>query len=259
MAPENGKTPQYLVELAAAGELPAAERAAVLARLAREEGGQERLDALPRDDAATLARLPSAAVAAEVERRAGARPRPGPGRPRRAWLLVPVLAGLGAASVAVLPALRSAPEQADGTRLKGSAPHLVVHRQTAAGEERLAPGAAARAGDLLQLGYVSAGEAYGVVVSIDGRGEITRHLPADGAGAAPLTAGREVLLPESYRLDDAPAFERFVLVTSPRAFAVSAVLDAARAVAARRDARDAPLPLPPGLAEASLLVVKEVR
>ena len=117
----------------------------------------------------------------------------------------------------------------------------------------------ARPGDLLQLGYVSAGEGYGVVVSIDGRGEITRHLPAEGARAAALTPGREILLPESYRLDDAPAFERFVLVTSPRAFSVSAVLDAARAVAARGEARDAPLPLPPGLAEASTLVVKELR
>ena len=45
-------------------------------------------------------------------------------------------------------------------------------------------------------------------------GCVTRHLPAAGARAAPLSRARPVPLPEAYELDDAPGFERFFLVTA---------------------------------------------
>jgi hypothetical protein len=125
------------------------------------------------------------------------------------------------------------------------------------GAERIAPGAPARAGDLVQLGYVAAGRRFGVIVSLDGRGGVTRHWPLDGARAAALTMGREVLLPDSFRLDEAPHFERFIFITSDRPFEIARVLDAARELAGRPDARDARLPVAPGLAETSLVVSKE--
>lgn len=96
--------------------------------------------------------------------------------------------------------------------------------------------------------------AFGVVVSIDGRGHVTRHLPEEGAAAAALD-GREQALPHAYELDDAPAFERFVLVTGPRAFDVAAVLAAAAALP-REEARTRALSLPDGLAQRSVVLDK---
>lgn len=254
------RTPEYLIELAAAGELDPDGRRAVLERAASQRGEADPLAPLARDDAETLARLPPDRVAAEVARRAEREP---PRARHRKWLLIPVLAAAGAAaSVLLVPPAGdrgSSARDEDGTRVKGSAStHLVVHRRTRSGAEVVAPGAPARPGDLLQLGYVAAG-GFGVIVSIDGRGGVTRHWPSEGTEAGALTSGREVLLPESFRLDDAPSFERFILVTAERPFEVARVLDAARILALSPEAREARLPLAQGLSEASFVVRKEIR
>jgi hypothetical protein len=108
--------------------------------------------------------------------------------------------------------------------------------------------------------YVAMGARYGVVFSIDGRGVVTPHLPVLGAEAAPLGARGEVALPESYELDDAPLFERFFLVTGDAPFAAEAALAAGRELAKRHAAaRTEPLRLPPGLSQASFLIVKGSR
>ncbi len=257
MSNDVNRTPEYLLELAAAGELDPERRRAILECAARERGGADPLASLAHDDAATLARLAPAQVAAEVSRRAVR-------RRRSRWLFVPILAAAGAAASLMVAPLtrvpRLRPFDDEGVRVKGrvSAPRLMVHRRTRSGAELVAPGAPARPGDLLQLGYV-AERGFGVIVSIDGHGGVTRHWPLDGARAAALMPGREVLLPESFRLDDAPDFERFILVTAERPFEVAGVLEAARALAARADARDARLPLAGGLAEASVVISKEYR
>lgn len=248
----------YLLELAAAGELPEEERRRVLDAAPRPADGGDPLADLARDAAHTLARHPPERVAAEVTRRAAAAPR------RRRWsFVVPVLATVAAALVAAVAVPRRAPAPLaateDGVRVKGLAPHLVVHRRTASGAELVAPGTPVRPGDLVQLGYVSAGRPYGAIVSLDGAGSVTRHWPVDGPGAAALEAGREVVLPEAFRLDAAPRFERFFLVTSDRQFEVAPVLEAARALGARPDARDARLPLPADLADTDVLLQKEIR
>jgi len=249
MPRDDVRVPDYLVERLAAGDLPAIEEAALRERLAREPNGAARLAALSADDAAVLERHPPRVVAAEVLRRTEPRP------PRSlAWRIVPALAAAAAVLVAI-PLLR--PD--DGERMKGFAPRLVLHRRTTSGAEILPRGATARTGDLVQIGYVAAGAAYGAIVSVDGAGAVTRHFPESGDEAALLTSGREVLLAESFRLDDAPGYERFVFVTSPRPFPVESVLDAARRLAARPDAGTASLSLPDGLAQASVLLLKEAR
>jgi hypothetical protein len=262
---ERRQETEYLLELAAAGELPEEERRRVLAAAPRPPAGGDPVAALARDAAATLARHPPERVVAEVTRRAAAaRPR------RRRWLLaLPVLAGVAAALVAAVALPRhgagpAADDARDTVRAKGLAPRLpgprlVVHRRTAAGAERVVPGTAVRPGDLVQLGYVAGGRPYGAIVSVDGAGGVTRHWPVGGAMAASLESGREVLLPESFRLDAAPDFERFFLVTAERPFDVGRVLEAARALAARGDAREAALPLPAGLDETDVVLPKERR
>ena len=149
----------------------------------------------------------------------------------------------------------------DETRLKGLTPHLSVFRKTPAGAEELRSGALARRGDVLQLSYVAGDAKFGAIVSVDGRGHVTWHLPAGyagGAGSAPgLDPKGQVVLPSAYELDDAPAFERFFLVFASAPFNLGDVDRAARALAARTaTAGQDPLGLPGGLGQFSLVVKK---
>lgn len=122
---------------------------------------------------------------------------------------------------------RSAPSPGGGAvpaeRAKGvgDEPRLMIFRKLAGGHERLEDGTLARSGDLVQIAYRSAGLAYGAIFSVDGRGAVTRHLPAAGEQAVPLA--RRDTLDFAYELDDAPKWERFYLVASDRPFGLSAV------------------------------------
>jgi len=255
------RTPDWLVERLHAGDLPPAEAAAVRARLAAE-GGEDRLAALRQDDAAFAAAHPPGPALGEIRRRARGEASAVPGAGwRGGWFPGALVAAAAAAAVAVLVLPRTLPSGVDPARddgrLKGLAPVLLVHRDRAGAEaERLGDGAAVRVGDVLQLAVLAAGARYGVVVSIDGRGAVTRHLPEDGEIAAALAGGGAVPLPHAYQLDDAPGFERFFLVTGPTPFDVAPVLEAARHLAASGRARADPLVLPGALSQRAVLVVK---
>ncbi|MFP2928788.1 hypothetical protein ACLESO_27045 [Pyxidicoccus sp. 3LG] len=143
------------------------------------------------------------------------------------------------------------------TRIKGLEPQLVVHRQAAAGPERLTEGAPAAAGDVVQLAYVAAGRTHGVILSVDGRGAVTVHAPDVGTQAAALAPSGTHSLPRAYELDDAPGFERFFFVASEAPFDVEPVLAAARALAQGPAAHTAPLSLPEGLTQVSFTLEKQ--
>ena len=255
-------TPDWLLERIAQGELPPAELAAARARLAEEPDGLARLAALEADTRATLERLPPARVAREVESRASRLESPRPFfRLSPASGLVPALAA-AALFVVVRPAGQVGPGLATGdtqevTRIKGLAPQLVIHRQAAARPERLADGAAAGAGDVVQVAYVAAGRSHGVIVSVDGNGAVTLHAPEEGdTQAMPLAPSGTQALSRAYELDAAPHFERFIFVASDAPFDVAPVLAAARALSGKPDASSAPLSLPGNLTQVSLTLEK---
>ena len=106
------------------------------------------------------------------------------------------------------------------------------------------------------LTYQAAGQRYGVIVSIDGRGVLTRHLPQKGAEAARLEAGAPTPLPEAYELDDAPRWECFFFVTADRPFPVERVVGAVRTIP-RTEKPPAQLSLPKGLVQSSFVLRKE--
>jgi hypothetical protein len=266
------RTPDWLLERIALGELPPEELAAARARLASEPGGLERLAKLEADDGATLAKLPPSQVATEVERRrrvVEASRSLSTSTPSRRWLpavawgvpVAVVLALLMLVSQRELPE-ESRPQQAvllETTRTKGLEPRLLIHRQTAGAPEPLADSARVHAGDVLQLSYVSGGRPHGALLSIDGRGTVTLHAPESTAGPLALKGGT-VPLPVAYELDDAPAFERFFFVTSDAPFDVNAVLESARELAREPErARREPLSLPPSLSQFSLVLEKGPR
>ena len=128
-----------------------------------------------------------------------------------------------------------------------------MYRRTSGGSETLADGAVARQGDLVRVGYRSAGHAYGVIFSIDGRQTVTMHLPREGDRAAPLAREATVLLDRAYELDDASLWERFYFVAGDAPF------DVAPIVAAARRAPSAALALPRGLDQATFSLQKEAR
>lgn len=233
-------------------ELPPQEQRAVADALQARPELRERLEDLRLSSEAILREHPPAVAAARIRARAGV---PASAPSRAARFLAPALAALAAVLVAGTVLVVSEREPAprpDVTRVKGVQPYLLLFRQ-AAEVERLAPGATVHQRDRLQVAYQAAGRGYGVIVSIDGAGAVTRHLPQSGDRATPLRAGGPVPLGASYELDDAPGFERFVLVTADTPFAVETVLAAAR----RQRSADGRLDLPETMDQFSFVLRKE--
>ena len=267
MTTRETKTPAWLIERLAHGDLEREAAAVVRARLVAEgRVPDDEIAALARADGLALEAHPPNAVLAEIRRRA-AQPDPRPAR-RRPFLLFGATFATAGALVVILamhvqpPGLRSSTEPAtEPTIIKGArstGARLYVYRHAADGDRQLADGARVAPGDLLQLAYTTADQGFGVVLSIDGGGAVTQHWPEPGATrAAPLRVGGEVRLPSAYELDAAPAFERFFLVRSEQPFDLAHVVAAAHALAARAlEARRAPLPLPATFNQISLALEK---
>lgn len=221
------RVPELFVEQLARGELSPERAKAVHAALEAEPGGLERLAELARSDAEIVRALPPARVAREVERRAGPVARPAP-----SWrVALPALA-VAATAILLIGPLTPAPRDpgatsGDHVRLKGARPALLVYRKTAEGAERLGEQAMVSAGDVLQVAYSAAGLPFGVILSVDGRGEVTLHHPASAEASTELVPGGEVRLPHGYALDDAPTHETFVLIASDHPLDVAALLEVA--------------------------------
>lgn len=273
------KVSDWLVERLARGELDAATAQNVRARLAAELGGEAavtaRLAALAADDQETLRRLPATLMvpkirlrAEEVERSARAmRSEPKPAPRRRLIWLSPVAVGAMALLVYVGTKGSSAGRLSGPTDLAGDeetstkgATRLLAFRAPSidgATVEQLEAGAAVRPHDLLQLAYTAGQARFGVVVSVDGRGGVTQHLPAAPGAAAALSQAGAVRLPTSYELDESPGFERFFLVTSAQPFSTGVVMQAAQALAKTpAAAQTQALALPAELSQESLLLKK---
>lgn len=110
-------------------------------------------------------------------------------------------------------------------RLKGKSSALFVYRNENGKAVRLTNGTKVSEGDILQLSYVCADPEYALIVSVDGNGVVTSHFPEDSTDSALLEKGGEFPLSYSYKLDDAPAFERFYLVTSSKEFSLGSIED----------------------------------
>lgn len=250
---------------------------------------EARLAALRADNAAILARYPAGPQAEQIAARVAQAQRQQKQAARGRLVLVPSLLGAAATLVGVLWFARSPHIPPDGPEgpggpdvivAKGGVPSgtakLLLYRQREGRTEPLSDGAASRPGDLLQLSLVPGRARYGVLLSIDGKGGVTLHHPSTPTGNPTLLSGAqapaqgpvdalvtsEVRLPQAFRLDDAPDFERFFLITADEAhreaLRVDQVLAKAKTLAADRGrAEHEPIPgLPGGLWQTSLQVNK---
>jgi hypothetical protein len=241
---------EYQLERLAAGDLPPARAEALRARLAGEPGGRARLEQLMTSNEEILRDHPPEKMAGEIQRRlAHAATTARPERAHaRSWPRLQLSFGLpllAAAAVVVLVARgggwhpgasaggdkgkAGAAMRADdsGDTLKGLQPSLRVYRKMIGRVERLQDGAPTHAGDQLQVAYVAAGHRFGAVVSADGAGHVTFHLPAAAGPAVRLRTDGETALPSAYELDGAPGFERFVFIVSDDPFDASILADIA--------------------------------
>jgi hypothetical protein len=278
------KVPVWLLERAAHGELAGPQVDELKARLAAEGRSLEtELAALATSNQEIHSSVDKDRALAEIRRRA-ARPAETQRRSFNVWIAPLALAGsLGIGLLLLHPGHGESPSRNTshpsdesspgagqpgehitfkGTKAPGT-PQLWVYRRRAVANspqpERLSDGARAARGDLLQLAYAAGHDGrYGVLLSIDGAGRVTQHLPEPGAhAAAALRTPDEINLPSAYELDDAPGFERFLLVTATQPFPVASALDAAHSLAGQgASARTAPLPLSPDFHQTSVLLQK---
>ena len=110
-------------------------------------------------------------------------------------------------------------ETQSDTRIKGLDARMEVWKKTQAGIVQLNDLDSVGEGDEIQLRYAVPEKCYGLLFSMDGNGALTLHM-GDGVKAIELAPGKMNSLPFAYKLDDAPYFEKFFFVTSPREFAV---------------------------------------
>jgi hypothetical protein len=134
---------------------------------------------------------------------------------------------------------------------------LLVYRKNKNLVEILTDGGQAGRGDLLQLAYVTTKDPYGLILSIDGRSSVTLHFPAEKDGSSLLVLNKKTALPHAIELDDAPAFERFFLITSAFPIDVHNVLKKAENLARDRErVRKEKLDLAEDIRQYSVLILK---
>lgn len=135
---------------------------------------------------------------------------------------------------------------------------IKIYRKTKEGAELLSSGVTAKRGDRFQIKYFAADQKYGIIFSIDGSGYITLHFPGSEHGSLLLDQGGEVALFESFKLDNAPGFERFFFVTSKKEFNIDQALNAGYRLAEDPEkAKTGKLVLPKRLNQDSFILLKE--
>ena len=108
----------------------------------------------------------------------------------------------------------------NGTRIKGMSASLDVWKKTGDSAVQMANLADASEGDEIQLRYRVPQKCFGMLFSMDGNGTVTMHM-GDGNNAIELEPGKMTTLPFAYKLDNAPKFEKFFLLTSQNSFAIN--------------------------------------
>ena len=126
------------------------------------------------------------------------------------------LASDGSAESAMAVAMA---DEDNGTRIKGMDARMEVWIKTGDSAVQMQNLDAASEGDEIQLRYSVPEKCYGLLFSMDGNGTITMHM-GDNNRAIALEPGKMTTLPFAYKLDNAPKFEKFFLLTSKADFAV---------------------------------------
>ncbi len=265
--------PDILLERYVLGELDDREMNRVSALAGENEEIQKRIKDIISSNREILTAYPPRLMAEQIQAIIDAA-RTGTQHEHSGFLLRPfVLAGFAAvctvliAAILLIPLLLPAQGDMAGpgkeiTRLKGGEaqtdrPGLTIFKKTGDQVQKLDDGSTVHTHDTIQLQYFAAGDAYGIILSIDGNGAVTLHFPATSEAGTALTPERNVLLPNSFELDDAPGFERFFFITSSSPVNTTEVLAAAESAAKHQEsARTGLLELPGIYKQTSFILIK---
>lgn len=183
------------------------------------------------------------------------------------YLAIPAGAALTAAVIVLLspvslqhqtampPQTNTSVKVSEQTRFKGDDTKLFLYKKSDRGPEQIFSGAKAHEGEVIQLAYVSA-HRYGIIFSVDGRGTVTLHFPADEHAPVDLGKGT-TYLPSSYQLDDAPVCEQFYFIASDRPFDPDIILSKVRAHAHKGEVTSTTSFAQAGFSETSVFIEKE--
>ena len=143
------------------------------------------------------------------------------------------------------------------TRLRGFVTKLYVYRKHGKDIELLNDNSTGRINDLIQLAYAVTKDTFGIIFSIDGRGNVTKHFPINSLQAAKMKPGRKFFLSHSFQLDDAPEFERFFMVTSDSQFNGGYIITLAKQLAINKNlAKSNKIPVNGSFEQVSILLIK---
>ncbi len=227
MSSNPARIPSWKLERFALGELPTHEMESIRKQIAESPDLQDQLETLRHSNALFLEQHPPKAAARRILAMAGSRQEENL-RHDQPWfssfLSLPkgMLAAVLIVAVTVL-VLQNQFTVAD-IRTKGGDARIELWQKNGDSISMILDSATLQAGDLVQIRIHPTERCYGVVISLDGRGNWTTHLPESGTTSPMIEPGKNEFLPFSYKLDDAPRFEVFWLVMSPKPFQVDSLL-----------------------------------
>ena len=226
------KISDFKLERYLLGELPESEMAALQKREAEDEIFAARVAEMRLQGKRFVAENPFAALEERIEAAGGVENRAVAPR-NTLWLKVAaaLVIALGIFSAVVLnrnvdtfdsqnTSMEVAMADMDnGTRIKGMQASLEVWKKTGDSAVQMVNLGNASEGDEIQLRYRVPQKCFGMLFSMDGNGTITMHM-GEGNKAIELEPGKMTTLPFAYKLDNAPKFEKFFLLTSQNAFEI---------------------------------------
>jgi len=143
-------------------------------------------------------------------------------------------------------------------RSKGINPNLTIFLKKNNLIEQIGNEQLVKQNDELQLQYNTGGYEHGVIFSIDGRGSVTLHYPQNETDDTQFNKKGLVTLPYAYKLDDAPDYERFFMLTSHNKINLASVLKNANTMAKNNNVKnDAKIELGKHIKQYSILLNKE--
>lgn len=227
MSSNPARISNWKLERFALNELPPHEMEFLRKQIAENPALQDQLDALRQSDALFLEQHPPKSAARRILAMAGSRQEENL-RQDQPWftsfLSLPkgMLAALLIVAVTVL-VLQTQYTETD-IRTKGGDARIELWQKNGDSISMILDSAILQAGDLVQIRIHPTERCYGVVISLDGRGNWTTHMPDTGYTSPMIEPGKNEFLPFSYQLDDAPQFEVFWLVMSSKPFQVTTLL-----------------------------------
>lgn len=225
------KISDFKVERYLLGELSEEEMAALQKREAEDEIFAARVRAMREENARILADNPFAALESKLD---AADTAEGSGKSIYGmWLKVAAALVIMVGIFAIVASNRNVAtyergdasmevamaETDNGTRIKGMQASLEVWKKTGDSAVQMVNLGEAREGDEIQLRYRVPQKCFGMLISMDGNGTITMHM-GEGNKSVELEPGKMTTLPFAYKLDNAPKFEKFFLLTSQNSFEI---------------------------------------